>query len=167
MEEKVKAENGKKWLKKEMRPYRGYIFFLAFLTVLSTGLSLAFAYMVQFLVNSASSKNTQLLWIFSAVLLGVLFVRIALQTLSGYAAEHLRAKITSDLRTRTFGKILRSDYGKVQGYHSGELLNRLTTDISEVSADTVGLLPAIVGMVVQCLGAIVALLTIDPLFTLI
>ena len=167
MEEKIKAENGKKWIKKEMRPYRGFVFFLTSLTVVSTGLSLAFAYMVQFLVNSASSKNTQLLWIFAVALLGILLIRIALQTFSGYAAEHLRAKITAELRTRIFGKILRSDYAKLQGYHSGELLNRLTTDIQEVAADTVGLLPAVVGMIVQCLGAIVALLTIDPLFTLI
>lgn len=167
MENKIKAENGKKWIKNEMRPYRGFVFFLTCLTVISTGLSLAFAYMVQFLVNSASDKNTQLLWIFAAVLLGVLLVRILLQTFSGYAAEHLRAKITAELRTRTFGKILRSDYAKLQGYHSGELLNRLTTDIQEVAADTVGLLPAVVGMIVQCLGAIAALLTIDPLFTII
>ena len=167
MKEKIKAENGKKWIKKEMRPYRGYVFFLACLTVFSTGLSLTFAYMVQFLVNSASDKNTQLLWLFSAVILGVLLVRIALQTFSGYAAEHLRAKITAELRTRTFGKILRSDYAKIQGYHSGELLNRLTSDIQEMAVATVGLLPAIVGMVVQCCGAIAALLTIDPLFTLI
>ncbi len=167
MEDKIKAENGKKWIQKEMRPYRGFVFFLTCLTVVSTGLSLAFAYMVQFLVNSASEKNTQHLFVFSAVILSVLLVRIALQTFSGYAAEHLRAKITSELRTRTFGKILRSDYAQIQGYHSGDLLNRLTSDIQEVSADTVGLLPAIVGMIVQCLGAIVALLTIDPLFTLI
>lgn len=167
MEDKIKAENGKKWIQKEMRPYRGFVFFLTCLTVVSTGLSLAFAYMVQFLVNSASEKNTQLLFVFSAVILSVLLVRIALQTFSGYAAEHLRAKITSELRTRTFGKILRSDYAQIQGYHSGDLLNRLTSDIQEVSADTVGLLPAIVGMIVQCLGAILALLTIDPLFTLI
>ena len=150
-----------------MRPYRGFVFFLTCLAVISTGLSLTFAYMVQFLVNSASSKNVQLLWILSAVLLGLLFLRVALQTFSGYASEHLRAKITAELRTRTFAKILRSDYGKTQGYHSGELLNRLTTDIREISINTVGLWPAIVGMIVQCFGAIGALLTIDPLFTLI
>ncbi len=167
MKNKIKAENGKKWIKKEMRPYRGYVFFLTCLTVVSTGLSLAFAYMVQFLVDSASAKNAQLLWIFSAVILGVLLVRIALQAFSEYAAEHLRAKITAELRTRTFGKILRSDYAKLQGYHSGELLNRLTSDIQEMSVATVGLMPAIVGMIVQCFGAIAALLTIDPLFTII
>ena len=167
MEDKIKAENGKKWLKKEMRPYRGFVLFLTCLTVISKGLSLAVAYMVQFLVNSASSKNAHLLWFFAALLLGVLLLRVFLQAFSGYAAEHLRAKIIAELRTRTFGKILRSDYAKLQGYHSGELLNRLTTDIQEVAADTVGLLPAIVGMIVQCFGAIAALLTIDPLFTLI
>ena len=167
MRNQVQSENGKKWIKKEMRPYRGYVFFLTCLTVISTGLSLAFAYMVQFLVNSASDKNTQLLWIFSAVVLAVLLVRIGLQTFLDYAAEHLRAKITAELRTRMFGKILRSDYAKIQEYHSGDLLNRLTSDIQEMSMTTVSLLPAIVGMIVQCLGAIAALLTIDPLFTLI
>lgn len=167
MKTKMKSENGKKWIKKEMRPYRGYVLFLACLTVISTGLSLTFAYMVQFLVNSATDGNAQLLGIFSAVILGVLLVRIAIQTFSGYASEHLRAKITSELRARTFGKILRSDYAQIQGYHSGELLNRLTSDIQEMSVATVGLLPAIVGMIVQCFGAIAALITIDPLFTLL
>ncbi len=164
---KIKSESGKKWIKKEMRPYRGYVLFLTCLTVVSTGLSIVFAYMVQFLINSATDGNAQLLGIFSAVVLSVLLVRIATQTFIGHASEHLRAKITSELRTRTFGKILRSDYAKLQGYHSGELLNRLTSDIQEMSVATVGLLPAIVGMIVQCFGAIAALVTIDPLFTLL
>ncbi len=167
MEEKITSKKGKLWIKKEMRPYRGHVLFLTCFSVLSTVLSLAFAYMVRYLINSASSGERKMLWIFSAVLLGLLLVRIALQTVSGFCAERLRAKITSELRTRMFGKILRSDYGRLQGYHSGELLNRLTSDVQEISVDTVGLLPAIVGMVVQCLGAIIALVTIDPLFTAI
>ncbi len=161
------SQKGKLWLKKEMRPYRAFVLFLTLVAVVTTALSLAFAYMVKYLINSATAKNASALWVFSAVLLGVLLLRIALQTVSGYLAEKLRAKIVTELRTKTFSKILRSDYGQLQGYHSGELITRLTTDINEVSVDTVGLLPAIVGMVVQCLGAIVALLTIDPLFTAI
>lgn len=167
MSERKTNENGKAWLKKEMRPYRVFVLFLTLLSVISTALSLSFAYMVSYLINSATDGNTKKLWIFSAVLLGVLLLRIALQTVSAYCSEKLRAKITSDLRTRCFSKILRSEYGRLQAYHSGDMLNRLTTDIQEVAADTVGLLPAIVGMIVQCLGAIAALLTIDPIFTCI
>ena len=163
--EKHVSESGKAWLKKEMRPYHGRVFFLTALTVLSTSLSLAFAYMVRYLINSASADKPKELLVFALVLLGLLLLRICIQTLSGYLSEKLRAKIVAELRVKAFSKILRSDYAKVQTYHSGELLNRLTTDIQEVATDTVGLAPAIVGMLVQCLGAIAALLTIDPLFT--
>ena len=163
--EKHVSESGKAWLKKEMCPYHGRVFFLTALTVLSTSLSLAFAYMVRYLINSASADKPKELLVFALVLLGLLLLRICIQTLSGYLSEKLRAKIVAELRVKAFSKILRSDYAKVQTYHSGELLNRLTTDIQEVATDTVGLAPAIVGMLVQCLGAIAALLTIDPLFT--
>lgn len=161
------SDNGKLWLKKEMRPYRVFIFLLTVLTVLSTVLSLAFAYLVGNLVNSATARDTRLLWIFSAVLLGVLLLRIGLQALNNYASEKLRARMVSELRVRCFEKILRSDYARLNGYHSGDLLNRLTTDVQEVVVDSVGLMPAVVGMIVQCVGAVVALLTIDPLFTAI
>ena len=163
---KTKArENGKAWLQKEMRPYNGGIFFITVLTCFSTLFSLAFAYMTRYLINSASDGKKTLLVVFSAVLLGLLLLRIAIQTLSGYLAEKLRAKITAQQRTKLFSKILRSDYAKIQGYHSGELINRLTTDIQEVAVDTVGLLPAVVGMAIQCVGAIIALMTLNPYFT--
>ena len=163
---KTKAnEKGKVWLKKEMGRYNGAIFFIATLTCFATLFSLAFAYMVRYLINSASDGKTTLLIVFSAVIIALLLLRIALQTVSGYFSEKLCAKITAQQRTKLFSKILRSDYAKIQAYHSGELLNRLTTDVQEVAVYTVGLLPAIVGMSVQCVGAIVALMTLNPLFT--
>ena len=158
-------KNGKEWLKRETRPYRASVLFLTFFTVLSTVLSLAFAYMVRYVINSASDGKNTLLWIFSATLLGLLLLRILIKTIDGFFAEKLRAKIVAEQRTKVFSKILHSDYAKLQDYHSGELLNRLTTDIGEVAGVTVGLLPAFAGMLVQCFGAVVALLTIDPLFT--
>ena len=165
MKKEQTSEKAKTWLKKETRAYRGAILFLTILSVLSTVLSLAFAYMMRYLINSASAGNSFLLWIFSAVLLGLLLFRIGLKTWTGFLSEKLRAKIVTKLRVKIFSKILRSDYAQVQSYHSGDFLTRLTADIQEIAACSVGLLPSVVGMIVQCLGAIVALLTIDPIFT--
>ncbi len=161
-------QNGKLWLKKETRPYGKGIFGLTVLSVLSVLFSLAFAYMVRFLVNSADEKDKNGLLIFSACLLGLVLLRILFKTLDGFFAEKLRAKMFCGIRTRLYAKILRSDYGKIhEGYHSGELINRLTSDVQEVAIDTVGFLPTLVGMAVQCLGAIVALLTLNWKFTLL
>ena len=158
-------QKGKLWLKSKMRPYRASIFLLTFLTVLATVVSLVFAYLVRYLINSATNGKNSLLWTFSAVLLGLLLLKILLKTIDAYYAEKIRANIIADLREKTFSKILRSEYAQITGYHSGELLNRLTSDITEVAIDTVGLMPSLVGMSVQCIGSVIALLTIDPLFT--
>ena len=138
---------------------------MAFLTVAGTLLSLAFAYLTQYIVNNAVEGNARLLLVFSAVLLAVLLARIAVQTSVKYFLERARAKINAGLRGKLFAQILRSDYAGLEKYHSGDLLNRLTTDVSAVASGTVSMLPALAGMAVQCVGAIAALLTLDALFT--
>lgn len=162
---KIESQKGKMWLKRELCPYRNTILFLAFLTIVTTLFGLAFAYLVRYLINSASAGDKGRLLTFAGIVLGVLLCKIFLQTLNGFLSERARGKIVASLRAKLFSKILRSDYATVQAYHSGELLNRLTTDVNEVAVDSVGLLQTVAGMVVQCVGAIVALLTIDPLFT--
>ena len=158
---------GKNWLKRELRPYRPFLLLLCFLTACSTIFSLLFAYLMQYLINSATDRNTDKLLTFSLVLVAILFFRIIVNTLNHYLSERGRAKIVVGLRSKLFSKILRSDYSKIEKYHSGDLLNRLTTDVQEVAVDSIGLMPSVVGMIAQCLGAIIALLSIDPFFTAI
>ncbi|MBQ8374167.1 MAG: ABC transporter ATP-binding protein [Clostridia bacterium] len=167
MSENKTSEKGKAWLKREMRPYRASVVFLTVFSVLTTLLSLSFAYLIQYLINSATNADQNGLLIFAAVLLGVLLLKIFFQTVHSYCAEGLRAKMIARQRVKTYSKILRSDYAKISEYHSGDLLNRLTSDITEVAVDTVGLMPSLVGLAVQCVGAVAALLTLDPLFTAI
>ena len=167
MKRENSSEKGKAWLKKEMRPYRTIISFLAILSVAATLFSLAFAYLVRYLINSASQGDKTKLLVFALVLLFLLLFKIFLHTLVSFLSERARAKINAELRTKLFSKILRSDYASVQAYHSGELLTRLTTDIQEIAVDSVGLLQSLASMITQCIGATVALLTIDPLFTCI
>ncbi|MBQ8884986.1 MAG: ABC transporter ATP-binding protein [Clostridia bacterium] len=165
MEDKKISKKGKEWLKREMRPYRGNIVFLTALGIVSTLLSLAFAYLVRYLINGAEKEDKALLLLFAGILLGIVFLRVLASTLSVYFAEKYRAKITVGLRIRLFGRLLCADYSSVEKYHSGDLLNRMTADVNEVAADTVSIMPAVAGMIVQCVGAISALATINPLFT--
>ncbi len=165
MTETKEMQLGKDWIKKEMRPYRTFVIFLTFFTVFATILSLAFAYLTKYLINSATDKQPNRLFVFSAVLLSILLLKIILQTLSTFYTEKLRAQMVAKFRTKFFKKILRSNYAKINEYHSGELINRLTSDVQEVVGTTVRLMPAIVGMIVQCIGAIFALVTINWKFT--
>lgn len=167
MDKQTTNENAKLWLNRETQPYTARVVFLTVLTVLSTLCSLAFAYMVRYVINSAANGETEMLWLFSACLLALILGKILLKTLTNYFTEKYRAKIFADLRVKSFSKIFQSNYAQIHEFHSGELLNRLTTDVQEIALTTVGLTPTLVGMCVQCVGAVAALLTLDPLFTLI
>ena len=158
---------GKQWLKAQTRPYRTRVLLLIVFTVLTTLFSLGFAYVVRYLINSATDKDSARLWGFAILILALLLLKILFKVLTGYLIERYRAKMVAELRIHTYSKILRSDYLSLQNYHRGEMLTRLTADIQEVAATTVGLPSFIAGVFVQFIGAIVALLTIDPLFTLI
>ena len=161
------TEKGKAWLKREMRPYRPFILFLTALTVAGTLLSLAFAYLTRYLVNSASEKDGKRLILFAVILLSALLLRILVQTAVKYLSEKGRAKISVKLKNKLFFRTLRADYASFEKYHSGDLLNRFDSDVTEVAADSVNIFPAVAGMIVQCVGAVAALLTLDPLFTAI
>lgn len=164
---KQKSEKGTVWLKRELAPYRRSVLFLVFLTVFSSVLSVGFAYIARFPVNGASAGDKRTLLIFACLLVLLLFLRIAVRTGSNYLSERCRAKIETGLRQKLFYKTLRLEYPSLEKYHSGDLLTRLTSDISEVAADTVNISPAVAGMIVQGAAAVAALLTLDPLFTAI
>lgn len=160
-----KQDLGNIWLKRELSPYRRWIFVLVFLSALGSLLSLAFAYLIRYLINSASDKDKKSLLFFVVVLLIVLFVRIGTRTAKNYFSEKYRAKISAELRQKLFCKALHTRYDLLEKYHSGDLLTRLTSDVSEVASDTVNIVPAVAGMIIQGIGAIAALFTLDPLFT--
>ncbi|MBQ8428357.1 MAG: ABC transporter ATP-binding protein [Clostridia bacterium] len=162
---KQPIQKGKEWLQLETRPFKGQVVFFSVFTFIIAALTIVFAYLVRYLLNAATAGNQQTLLTFAAILVGIVLVRIALQTWYNYQTERLRSKIVCGLRLKIFSHVLRSNYPALQSYHSGDLLTRLTADVDEVAKDTVGLLPSLVGLSVQCIGAIVALLTIDLLFT--
>ena len=64
MKNKKPINNGKLWLKKETSPYRGHIIFLTCLTVIATLVSLVFAYLVGYVINSAIDSQENKLWIY-------------------------------------------------------------------------------------------------------
>ena len=50
---------GKEWLKNQTRPYNARIVFLAILTFTISALAIVFAYLVRYLLNAATSGNSQ------------------------------------------------------------------------------------------------------------
>ena len=163
---KSTQSKSKIWLDKNVGKYTPSIVFLTVLNVLATVCSVGFAYLSSFLINSATKNDDSGIILFSCIVLSLLIGRVILRAGITFWSEKSRATIITDLRSRLFRKVLKSNYKDVEKYHSGELLTRITVDSAEIAGTTVGFIPQTVGILVQIVGAIIALLDVDFYFTI-
>ncbi len=163
---KSTQSKSKIWLGKNVGKYTPSIVFLTVLNVLATVCSVGFAYLSSFLINSATKNDDSGIILFSCIVLSLLIGRVILRAGITFWSEKSRATIITDLRSRLFRKVLKSNYKDVEKYHSGELLTRITADSAEIAGTTVGFVPQTVGILVQIVGAIIALLDVDFYFTI-
>ena len=113
------------------RPYRGRLG-LAFLAMAAYGSSqAAFLQIVSVMVDDVLSKGERLSWVIGAILI-ISIVR----GLSGYASVFLMTdvgqRVVRDLRERFFSHVIRQSATFFSRRSSGQLLSRLTNDISQI-----------------------------------
>ncbi len=154
-------------LKKTIKPYFSAIRFIAAFSVAAAVLSVAFAYLSKYLVNAIAGKNSEKTLIFACCLVAAASLRVVFLSLSKYLSEKTRAKMSAELRDYAFTRVIGAEYSEIKKRHSGELVSVITQDSGEIASDTVALLPAVLSMLVQLIGALTALFVIDWLFGVI
>lgn len=147
--------------------YRGRIILITVLSLAVSILSLAFAYITKYIVNSAAlaEKGKTVAFIIAAI--AFLVLKIVIKCVSNYSSEKTASKIFVDLRQRVFNSLICLDYQKLSAYHSGELINRLSSDVAEIAQDLTHIVPSIASIAVQLIGTAALLFTIDYRFALI
>lgn len=60
--------------------------------------------------------------------------------------------------------MFKCDYEKISGRHSGEWMNRLTSDTVVVAEGMTQMTPGITGMLIRLLGALILLIMMYPMF---
>lgn len=165
-----------KWIMTNARKQRFNIAFLTILNVLLAGIAVANSYMLRFVINSAtgsgvfgSATDERLHGIaFFGVLFAILILsKILMTILSNHLVFKITARLTIDMKTSLYSKILRKKYSQISAYHTGEMLNRLNNDVSTITNAITVLIPGVVFLMSKLVGIMVVLFTIDPLFTLL
>lgn len=147
--------------------YRGKIVLITVLSLAVSVCSLAFAYITKFIVNSAASADGGKTVAFIIAAVAFLLFKIVLKCVSNYSSEKTASKIFTYLRQRVFNSLIHLDYQKLSTYHSGELINRLSSDVAEIAQDLTHVAPTVASIAVQLIGTAALLFTIDYRFALI
>lgn len=105
--------------------------------------------------------------LFGGMLFAAVVVSILLSGISSAINVRVGGKITISLRRYLFSVLVRRHYSETSKYHSGELLNRFTSDIDVISGLATSTLPSVVSMITKVIAGVIALTVLNPVLSLI
>ena len=143
---------------------------LTVFNVLLSVLSIFFALGVKAVIDGATASDgtgaNKLLYGSIAVIV-IILLQFVLRISINLMTEHVKGKLEVCYKSHLFSSILSKRYDKITSYHSGELMNRLTSDVEVCSTGVAEIIPDAVGSVAKLVCAFIALIILDPLFCFI
>ncbi len=132
--------------------------------MVSSACAVSIALIARSIVNAALDRDREI-FLNNLFILGCVFIaEIALHMLSTHLKVVLNGRLVIDYKTRIYSAIFEKDYTLINTYHSGELLNRLSSDINVVSDGISNSVPQFASFLTRLVTAIVIMIKIDPSF---
>ena len=155
------------WVWRVSRPDAWRIALLAAISGLISLSYVVFAVLSQRVIDMATGTLQGNLWLPGAGLLGMLVLQCGLNILYSHLQVWVTGRVEMRLKDRVFAALFSKRWQDVSAYHSGDLLNRLTSDSQVVVTGVVTIVPRLVSLVTRLIACVVVMLTIDWRFTLV
>lgn len=167
-----KKQNGSditalKWIIKTSKGSWLFVFVYAVLSAALAYFGINTAYGVKDVVNGAAGRDFELLKHGALYLLILVLIQLVLKIFNSNMYERARAKIEIKIRTSVFDSIMKKDYSEISKHHSGDLLNRLTSDVQTICDGVTGLVPNVVALLTKLISAVVIMVGLDWIFAVI
>lgn len=127
----------------------------------------AFALLCRGIIDSATSGEKSGMLLYAALLGGIVLFQLVLRLVCNSISEKVTAKTEMSLRSRVFSSLLSSELSSLKKYHSGELLNRMFSDIKLCADGITDIVPSAVSMITQLICAAAVMISLEPVFALL
>ena len=149
------------WIYKNCKKYLPIV---AVITIFSAIVSLSavlLALLSKDVIDIATKNKEGSLVLYGALLLITIAVQIILHISDTILKTYASGKLTILMRKNLFTSISRRKYSETTEYHSGDLLNRLTSDTDVIISSVVGVIPSVASMAAKIIGGLSALIILN------
>lgn len=146
------------------KPYKGILLFLVIGSLLRALLELFFPYVVKLMLEQQLPlKNLPLLLEWSAALLAMYLVNFGMHFSIIYWAQSMSYSMERDMRRDLFSHLQKLSFGFYDKNKSGQLLSRLTSDLSEINGFAGNAPIDLIVCGLTMLGTMVILIYMNPM----
>lgn len=164
MAEKNPDKAAVSWLSERTKGRRGALAAIIAGNAVFAAAGAAFSLLCRGIIDSAVSGDRYGILGYAAGLGGFVLLQLVLRLVCNSLSEYIRAGLEMDMRGKLFGKLLSAELSSVTKYHSGELLNRMFSDVKICADGIADIVPAAVNMVTRLVCAGVIMVFLEPWF---
>lgn len=163
----MKQNTARKWIWQTAKPQLPLLVLLILGNAFSSVCAVSVALFSKRIVDAAQNGDLDRLLRTGLGLLAIVILQIALRILDNSLSVRISGKLEMACKRRLFSAILQKEYSAVTVYHSGELMTRLTSDITVVTDNATVLLPTATAMVTRLVFAFAVIVSLDVRFALL
>ena len=156
-----------KWLFRYIKRYRLITVAYVLIGILSAVMSLCVSVASKYLIDAVVALQSQKLITFGVLVISLAVFQHVFQALSSWLIAVVSSKANNEIRGQIFSAIISAEWKNVSKFHSGELLNRLESDVSTVSNGALTFVPGLIVKATQFIGALGIVLYYDKLMAVL
>ena len=172
---KTKIENGRfrelwrdcVWVLQYIWHYKGTVLIHLLLGVLGILMSLGSSVASKFLIDAVINFDSGIIGTAAALMLGMRLGNIAMKSIVTRISAVLDIRIQNEIQAEIYNRILKTDWESLENFRSGDLLNRISSDVNIISGGVTGFVPSLFCNAVQLLGAFLIIARYDTTMALI
>lgn len=150
-----------KWIYSSLKKYFPAVILIAVLTAVVSLSAVLLALVSKDVLDIATGTREGNIFKSGFILFLIVVIQILISGFDTVFKTHVNTKMNMLMRNKLFLKISQRKFSEVSNYHSGDLLNRMTSDISVVVSGAVSIIPNITSMITKIVGGISALILLD------
>lgn len=143
------------------KPVRGSVLVISLIGATGSLLSLGVTLATKSLVDGATGGNASALWRWGIALVALIVLERLLSVAGSAINVRASARFQAEMQRMVTAYVIGKEYAYLKPYHSGELLNRVSSDVAVVKNGIMGLMPSLLRMLVSFVGAAVILIRMD------
>ena len=147
------------WLLSQAAPYKMQLLGKLTLSMISLGMSFVSTIASKYIVDATTSGSLN--WTYVAYMATASLFTILFSAVSSIFNSYISEKFEFGMRCDMFDQIQKSIWVELSKYHSGDIVTRLTSDISNITSGLISIIPSAITLGIRLLISFCILLYFD------
>lgn len=151
-----------KWIITRSKRYIPAVLLVAFFSSIVALSAIFLAFVSKGILDVATGDGSGNFKLYAILLVVLVTLQILLCGIDVVLKAYVNGKLTISLRNSLFSKVTRRKFSETAKYHSGDLLNRFTSDIEVLVTGVMNIVPNVAATITRIIGGMWALLILEP-----